>query len=502
MTDLLLESDLSLEQREFAETIKSSGEALLEIINDVLDLSKIEAGGLDIEAIEFDLRTTVESTLDLMAVKAGDKDLELAALISPTVPDVVVGDPGRIRQVLLNLLSNAIKFTEQGEVIIRVDAVEEDETTTVIRYEVVDTGCGMSEEAQSRIFKPFVQADSSTTRKYGGTGLGLVICKQLAELMGGTIGVTSSRDRGSTFWFTTRLEKRASSALAGSGTPVSLEGQKVLVVDDHEAARALLRSQLKNWKALVTAVDSGESAWIQLRQAHEAGSPFQLALVDKRMPDLDGIELAKRVKADPDLAALPLILLTAVGKRGDSKIAEEVGFAAYLTKPIRRGHLERCIVTVLGQARGSAGHPPRLVTRHTLDDQEARERARVLLAEDNRVNQKVAVRMLEKMGYRVDVVANGREAVEAMERMSYDIVLMDCFMPEMNGYEATMEIRRRQSGNERIPVVALTADVTLSSKERCLEAGMDDHVTKPVKREVLAETLQRWIGDSPDDDEG
>jgi signal transduction histidine kinase/DNA-binding response OmpR family regulator len=498
MTDLLLDSDLSLEQREFTETIKSSGEALLEIINDVLDLSKIEAGGLDIEAIEFDLRTTVETTLDLIAVKAGDKDLELASLISPAVPDAVVGDPGRIRQVLLNLLSNAVKFTEEGEVVLRVDVVDEDETTTVVRYEVTDTGCGMSEEAQQRIFNPFVQADSSTTRKYGGTGLGLVICKQLAELMGGAIGVTSTPHRGSTFWFTTRLEKRTTSALVSSAASENLAGMKVLVVDDHDAARKLLQVQLESWKVHVTAVDSGESAWRQLRQAHEAGSPFQLALVDKRMPNLDGIELARRIKSDPDLARLPLVLLTAVGKRGDSKIAESVGFAAYLTKPIRRGHLQRCIVTVLGRAHESDGQSPKLVTRHTLEDDAAREKARVLLAEDNRINQRVAVRMLEKLGYRVDVVDNGREAVEAAERVAYDIILMDCFMPEMNGYEATMEIRRRERGERRVPIVALTADVTLSSKEKCLESGMDDHVTKPVKRDVLGEALQRWVADAPE----
>jgi signal transduction histidine kinase/DNA-binding response OmpR family regulator len=492
MTDLLLDAELSAEQREFAETIRSSGEALLEIINDVLDLSKIEAGGLDIEAIEFDLRTTVEGTLDLIAVKAGDRDLELACLISPSVPDVVVGDPGRIRQILLNLLSNAVKFTHQGEVVLKADVDDEDETTTGVRYAVSDTGTGISAEAQERIFNPFEQADSSTTRNYGGTGLGLVICKQLAELMGGSIGVESVPDEGSMFWFTTRLEKRESSSLSSQVTPVSLAGVRVIVVDDHEASRALLRTQLEGWGAQVDTAALGNAGFNRIQDAHSARSPYQLALLDKRMPGLDGIELGRKLKSSPEFADLPLVLLTAVGKRGDSKIAEKVGFAAYLTKPIRRQHLQRCIATVLGQAKEHAGSS-KLVTRHTLEDQAAQERARVLLAEDNKVNQKVAVRMLEKLGYRCDVVDNGKEAVEAVAKGSYDIVLMDCFMPVMDGYEATAEIRRRESGGKRVPIVALTADVTLSSKEKCLEVGMDDHVTKPVKRDVLGDALRRWI---------
>ena len=494
MTELLLETALSEEQLEFARTIHSSGEALLGIINDILDLSKIEAGGLDIEAIEFDLRTAVESALDVVSVRAGEKGLELVCMVAPDVPSRVVGDPGRIRQILLNMLSNAIKFTEQGEVVLRVRAESDDGSNTLVRFEVQDTGIGLTPAAQAKIFQPFVQADSSTTRKFGGTGLGLTICKRLAELMGGAVGARSAEGVGSTFWFTAYLEQKPDGPEHGGVVSVDLKGIRVLVVDDNATAGAVLREQLVACGADADVVDTATAAVRRLREGQALGRQYGVALLDKCMPEMGGIELAKQIKSNPEISHIPLILVTAVGQRGDRAAATEVGFSGYLTKPIRREQLQGCVSRVLGLAvDAEAGRSSELITKHTLADETARHRPRVLLAEDNPVNQKIAVRFLEKLGCRVDVVDNGRDAVEAVERVSYAAVLMDCSMPELDGYEATTVIREREGDGRHTAIIALTADATERSRQQCLEVGMDDFVTKPVKREVLGEVLRPWI---------
>jgi CheY-like chemotaxis protein len=392
------------------------------------------------------------------------------------------------------LLSNAIKFTEQGEVVLRARAESDEGSNTLVRFEVQDTGIGLTPEAQAKIFQPFVQADSTTTRKFGGTGLGLTICKRLAELMGGAVGARSTEGVGSTFWFTSHLERRPDRPEHGDVLPVDLHGVRVLVVDDNATAGAVLREQLAVCGAEVDVVDVATAVVRRLEEAHAIERQYGVALLDKCMPEMGGIELAKQIKSISAISHIPLILVTAVGQRGDRAAATEVGFSGYLTKPIRRDQLQACVSRVLGLAVDATGaHPSDFITKHTIADDAGRSRPRVLLAEDNPVNQKIAVRFLEKLGCRVDVVDNGRDAVEAVERVSYAAVLMDCSMPELDGYEATTVIREREGDGRHTAIIALTADATERSRKQCLEVGMDDFVTKPVKREVLGEVLRPWI---------
>ena len=492
MTGLLLDTALTAEQREYAETVRKSGEALLEIINDILDFSKVEAGKLELESVDFDLRTTIEDVLDLLAEKAASKGLELVCLAHADVPTWVAGDPGRLRQILTNLVGNAIKFTTTGEVVVQARLAEETPHQVLVRFEVTDTGIGIPPEVQHRLFEAFSQADSSTTRQYGGTGLGLAISKQLAALMGGGIGVESVPGQGSTFWFTARLTQRA--GLHGVlRTPLpALRGMRVLGVDDNATNRLLLERQLSAWGMQVDCVADGPTALAQVQAAHRNGTPYAVAIVDVQMPGMDGLELARTITADPLLRSLRLVLLTAIGQRGAGAAAQQRGCAAYLTKPIRHAQLYDCLATVMGTPTEAPAGP--LVTRHTLAETQAHERARVLVAEDNVVNQKVAVRMLEKLGCRVDVVANGREAVEVLTRIAYDLVCLDCQMPEMDGFEATAAIRARevQTGGH-LPIIAMTANAMLGDREHCLAVGMDDYVCKPVQSEELATILHKWI---------
>ena len=492
MAGLLIDTHLTGEQREFTEAILKSGDALLTILNDILDFSKIEAGKLKFECIDFDLRTTIEDVTELLAERAQAKGLELINIVHPQAPMELRGDPGRLRQILLNLISNAIKFTHRGEVVVRTQLEEDLGEEVMLRIAVSDTGIGIAPANRQALFAPFTQADASTTRKYGGTGLGLAICKTLCEMMHGRIGVDSELGRGSTFWFTVRLGRQQGRSAPPAEAPLAdLSGIKTLIVDDNRTNRQILRHQTAAWGMEPECVESGPDALLALHRAVRLDDPFQLVILDYHMPGMDGLELARRIKADPALAALRLVLLTSLGERGQGELACEIGVAAYLTKPVRQQQLHQCLGTVMG--RQTLKHAESLITRHTLAEARTRARLPILLAEDNAINQKVVVQMLKKLGYRVDVAADGGEALAAIAKIDYHLILMDCQMPEIDGFEATAAIRRMErSTGKRIPIIALTANAMHGDREHCLEAGMDDFLSKPVKLDELAKALDRW----------
>jgi signal transduction histidine kinase/DNA-binding response OmpR family regulator len=491
MTGLLLDTSLRADQREYAETIRRCGDELLMLINDILDFSKLEAGKVALETLDFDLRTTVEDVLALLAERATAKGLELVSVVEPGVPTWVAGDPGRLRQILTNLVANAVKFTVTGEVVVWVTCIEATEAYVVLRFAVTDTGIGIAPEAQKRLFQAFTQADASTTRQYGGTGLGLAICRRLTGLLGGTIGVDSVLGQGSTFWFTVRLAPGVAPAPPLLTTVTDIRGLRVLVVDDNATNRRFLEITLSTWGLEVDSVSDGPCALAQLRTASYDSTSYALALLDMHMPAMDGLTLARAITADPALATVRLILLSSWGQRGDAHAAQAAGIAAYLTKPVRHNQLYQTIMTVLHPTvRGT--HPP-LITRHRVAEAQAAGHLRVLVAEDNIVNQRVAIRLLEKLGYRVDAVANGREAVDALARVPYTLVFMDCQMPEMDGYTATAAIRASEmSQGIHTPIIAMTANAMAGDREQCLAAGMDDYVSKPVTAETLRTVLQQW----------
>lgn len=496
MTGLLLDTDLDREQREYAETAKNAGVALLDIINDILDFSKIEAGKLELEILDFDLRQCVEEACDILAAKAREKDIELALLIENDVPSRVRGDPARLRQVLLNLLSNAVKFTERGEVFVRVGVAHRSHTHEALRFEVSDTGVGIPEDRKALLFQPFSQLDPSTTRKYGGTGLGLVISGKLVQCMGGTIEVQSCEGKGSTFSFTAIFERPAGHSGASAGLePAQIRGLKILIVDDNATNRLVFREQLKAWGCTSAEAAGPLEALEILRTAARDRVPFDLALVDFQMPGMDGVELAGHIKKDTALARTALILVTSAPGKGDSRPLSELGIDALLIKPVKQSHLYDAIATVMGlkSAHESDAEHTAVSHRPRTDNKAERSRFRILLVEDNVVNQKVGVRMLERAGYRCDVAANGREALEAFSRIPYDLILMDCQMPVMDGYEATRQIRNRQKPGSHTPIIAMTAHALRGDKERCLQAGMDDYISKPVTAADLLATLARYL---------
>ena len=554
MTGLLLDTDLTPEQREYAETVRSSGEHLLVIINDILDFSKIEAGKLSLEIIDFDLRTAVDETLDLAAKPAADQGVNLACLVHANVPSALRGDPGRLRQILLNLLSNALKFTARGEVVLSVSLAGAADDSVTVRFEIQDTGIGLSLETQGRLFQPFSQADSSTTRKYGGTGLGLAICKQLTELMGGQIGVESQPGAGSTFWFTVSLATQPPGTQPMDNRAAQdLRGRSLCIVDGHATNRRILESYAMKWGVRCRLAVDGQEALTCLRGAAAEAAACDFAIIDMQMPGMDGLELARAIKADPLLAPTRLILLTAQGQRGDARAAQTAGYAAYLTKPIHESRLYECLLAVVTLSVPAT--PTTLITRHSLAEAKTQGAIKILLAEDNVINQKVATRMLEKLGYRVDVAANGKEALDALTQIPYAAVFMDCQMPELDGFSATAEIRRREALNvkretqdeigktcealnvkgetplvseavsvkreaqdemrttpdasdsgtkyaarftkdappRRLPIIAMTANAMPEDRKRCLAAGMDDYISKPVTAKALREALARWV---------
>ncbi len=496
MTGLLLDTALTKEQHEFADSVRRSSDGLLTLLNDILDFSKIEAGKLHFEQLPFDLRMTVEDTVELLAEQAQSKGLELIGLVDAAVPTAVVGDPGRLRQILVNLVGNAIKFTAAGEVFLHVTRETQD-GLDLLRFTIKDTGIGIPEAVQGRLFHAFVQADSSTTRRFGGTGLGLAICQRLVSQMHGRIGVESHSGQGSTFWFTAQFPE---TTLATPPSPFSwsrLRGRGILLVDHCDTVRQALRQELTSHGMNCTVARSGPEAVELARAAAAAHNPFDLALIELHLSDVDGFETATLLKQDPATAGIRLVILTTVGRRGDGQTARSIGIDAYLTKPLRQTQLLECLCLLLDQ-QATAGapanaEPPPLITRHTLSESQAGPKPRLLLAEDNPVNQKVACKMLEKLGYRVDVAGNGQEAVAAHERSRYPLIFMDCQMPEVDGFEATALIRKMEGRSAHTPIVAMTANAMQGDRERCLAAGMDDYVAKPIRPKDLQAILDTWL---------
>ena len=492
MTGLLLDTELNEEQRQYANIAYASGESLLRLINDILDFSKIEAGKLELETLDFDLRALLDDFAAMMAERVQGKGLEFICAAATDVPSYLRGDPGRLRQVLTNLAGNAVKFTHQGEIAVRVNLVSETEAEAVVRFSVKDTGIGVPADKKGILFQKFTQADASTTRKYGGTGLGLAISKQLAEMMGGEIGIESEGGRGSEFWFTVRLAKQHKLERIEVPSAV-IRGAHILVVDDNATNREVLAAQLRNWGVRSEEVPDGPSALQSLYRARDAGDPFQAAILDMQMPGMDGETLGRVIKIDEKLKNTRLVMMTSIGQRGDAKLMEEVGFAAYLIKPVRQADLFEVLSVVLaGESVPRAAQP--LVTRHSIRELR-RGAVRILLAEDNVTNQEVALGILKKLGLRADAVANGAEAVKSLETLPYDLVLMDVQMPVMDGLSATRIIRDPQSAvrNHHIPVIAMTAYAMKGDREKCLEAGMNDYVSKPVEPQALADMLEKWL---------
>ena len=526
MTGLLLDTALTSEQRRMTEIVQSSGESLLTIINDILDFSKIESGKLKLEQIPFDAQSCVEEVLDLLAERAHAKNLELTSWVFPDITVDLLGDPGRFRQVIMNLVGNAIKFTEFGEVSVQAIIEEESADDVMLQIQVIDTGIGVSPEEQAKLFQAFTQADSSTTRKFGGTGLGLAICKQLVELMDGTIGVMSEAGQGSCFWFRVRLDK-AHSEQEVRPTHQPLTGLKLCCVDDNQTNRMVLSHYAHTWGAEVALAEGGHQALMMLRDNLDNNAPFDVAILDMNMPEMNGMELAAAIKADPALANVKLVLLTSGGLRGDGTKAQDVGFDAYLAKPIRKKDLQACLAMIMHRydtaldSSSSFG----VVFGSPANSEHAVQAGHILVVDDHVVNQQLAEMMLQRLGHRVDLVGNGLEAIEAIGRIRYDLVLMDCQMPEMDGYEATKKIREAENKKlevkskelgvrsdeqdkdfsetsdpllftphcSHLPIVAMTANAMQGDREKCLAAGMDDYISKPVKAENLAEMVSKWL---------
>jgi PAS domain S-box-containing protein len=496
MTDLALGTDLTSEQREYLETVKLSSDSLLTVINDILDFSKIEAGKVDLQSEDFNLRDSLEGTLKTLALRADEKGLELLCETAPSVPDFVRGDSNRLRQIVVNLVGNAIKFTDQGEVALNVNVESEDGDDCTLHFVVSDSGIGIPLEKQKLIFQPFAQADNSTTRKYGGTGLGLTISKRLVALMDGKIWLESEVGRGTKFHFTARLKTSGKPIEVGMIAPAEiLRDVRVLIVDDNRTNRRILEGMLKRWEMKSTSVEDGEKALTQLSSARDRGEPYALILTDMHMPEMDGFSLVEQVRQRTELSTAVIMMLTSAGHRGDGARCQELGVAAYLLKPIRQSELREAIVRVLG-ARSRGGAIP-LVTRYSLQDAGGPATyLRVLVAEDNHVNQLLSTRLLEKRGHRVMMTGNGREALEALAKSSYDLVLMDVQMPEMDGLQATAALRdieRKRGNGHHQPVIALTAHVMKGDKERCLAAGMDGYLAKPIRPQELDEILEKYM---------
>ncbi|HEY9077846.1 MAG TPA: response regulator [Anaerolineaceae bacterium] len=490
MLELALDTSLNSEQRDYLNTARESADALLSLLNDILDYSKIEAGHLDLEKIEFDLRSTVEGVASTLAPRAELKNLEMVSLITHDVPLRLKGDPNRLRQVLVNLVGNAIKFTQRGEVVIRVTSLPAKDERSLLKFSVSDTGIGIPKDRLTAIFNRFTQVDSSTTRKYGGTGLGLTISKQLVEMMGGSISVESEVNQGTTFSFIIPFERGTEPVLQPEPDEIDLKDLHVLVVDDNATNRMVLSRMLEIFKCRPTTIERGEEAVDVLRAAKNIGDPYQLILLDMQMPEMDGEATLMRIKADPIAAMPPVIILTSMGQRGDAARLEALGCSGYLVKPVKQMQLFDAIQVVLGSRKTETQEKTGLVTRHTISEQK-RSSMRILLAEDNPINQKLAVTLLQKAGYPVDVVDNGRQATEAIKKRRYNLVFMDVQMPEMDGLEATRLIREIEGTRAHTPIIAMTAHAMKGDRELCMAAGMDGYLSKPLEPEDVFTTIER-----------
>jgi signal transduction histidine kinase/CheY-like chemotaxis protein len=495
MSELLLDTPLNPEQRDYAETIRSSASALLKIVNDVLDFSKMEAGRLEIELIPFELGQVLSGVAALLGPAAQKKGLELGITIDDGVPPAVIGDPGRLRQVLLNLVNNAIKFTEQGSVRIHTRVNQQTEDNFELRFDVRDTGIGIPKESMDKLFRSFSQVDASTTRRFGGTGLGLAIARQLTELMGGRVDVESEAGVGTTF--SCNIPFRRANIPVGADLPVDgIAGRRILVVEDNATNRQVAAGALEKWGCAFEMVNNGTAALAALREAVTAGTPFDAALIDNALPDMDGAELGRRVLAEPGFDAFPLVMLSSLGQPGEAKPLRELGFAAYLVKPLDPQLLKQCLEMALTPGRGDGDRV--LLTRHnfppsTRDLSQETDRPRVLIAEDNPVNQRLARRIVEKLGFEAEMAGNGLEAVQAVTSAHFDVVLMDCQMPELDGFAATERIRKLDGGRGGVPIIALTANALSDDQQRCLNAGMNDYLSKPIDAAKLGELLERWV---------
>jgi two-component system sensor histidine kinase/response regulator len=494
MTDLALETELTPEQREYLETVKLSADALLAVINDILDFSKIEAGKVDLEEVDFDLRECIEGTLKTLALRADEKGLELLCDVSPQVPEAVIGDSGRLRQILLNLIGNALKFTSEGEIALKVQLDLIEDTTSTLHFIVSDSGIGIAAEKLQSIFNSFSQADTSTTREYGGSGLGLTISRRLAEMMGGKIWVESKVGVGSQFHFCVQFgtAKTQASHVIGSPAAAHLRGSRVLIVDDNRTNRRILEGLLKHWEMHATAVSSAEEALAEISAARAASAPYHLILTDMHMPKMDGFQLVETIKGQSHPSTATIMMLTSGGQRGDSARCSALGIAAYLLKPVRQSELREAIARVLG-APEPLNTAPMLTRDSLVSGRDPASALQILLAEDNPINQKLATRLLEKRGHLVTVAANGKEALAALAERTYDLVLMDVQMPEMDGLEATRALREREKliGTHQ-QVVAMTALAMKGDRERCMEAGMDGYLSKPIRQQELDELLENY----------
>ncbi len=495
MTTLLLDTQLTRDQREFTEVIRSSGDMLLNVVNDVLDFSKIEAGKLELEAVTFDVVSMLDEAAMLVVESTERKSLELVVDADDDLPVAVIGDSGRIRQVIANFLTNAVKFTERGEVTLRARLDRQGDGVAHVRVEVSDTGIGLSASAAARLFTPFVQADASTTRKFGGTGLGLSICKMLVEKMGGAVGLTSKEGHGSTFFFTIPLGIADPLTLPPRLDPAELRGRRALVVDDNETNLLVLSHQLGRWGMVVEEARGGTEALAMIARATGRNEPFELLLLDMQMPDMDGLEVARRVRTDGALSELKMVMLTSVALRQVATTAKEIGIAACLTKPVRAAQLRDTLGTTVVGSRSGGAAVRSIVPQNQIAMTRDGEMLKVLVVEDNAVNQKVAVKFLAKLGYASDVAANGLEALQATLRVRYDVILMDCQMPEMDGFDATRALRERQQneGGPRLHIVALTASALAEERQKCLDAGMDAFLPKPVRLDALREAIERAV---------
>jgi len=495
MTGLLLDTDLTNVQRQYANIVRNSGESLLTVINDILDFSKIEAGKLEMEVIDFDLRSLLDDFASMMSLRIQKKNLEFICAASPDVPALLRGDPGRLRQVFANLVGNAAKFTEKGEISVRSYLEKETPEEVKLLFSVKDTGIGIPEEKHDMLFQSFTQADTSTTRKFGGTGLGLTISKKLCEMMGGEIGLNSEVNKGSEFWFTACFKKQEESACPFMPVQISdMKEYHILVVDDNETNRDILQGQLGSWGCRVKEAVDGPDALHKFYQADNEKDPFQVAILDMQMPGMDGLSLGKVIKADDKLKSVHLIMMTSMGQAGDARLFEKAGFAAYLMKPVGHSDLFDCLSTIIS-GDSKSQQKKAIITRHTVRELQ-RKNIRILLAEDNITNQQVATGILKKFGFMgVKTVSNGIQAVKALEESSYNLVLMDVQMPEMDGFEATRKIRKieSESGKKRIPIIAMTAHAMKKDRDNCISAGMDDYVSKPIDPKFFLEVLKRWL---------